>query len=362
MNIRIFIIPALALVAWSCSHDAPDPVLTVTVDATEINAGQTVTLTIKHNLDGIAIYNGEEGNNYFNSAAYILAGKTEDDLLNNVYRPVDDSVIPLEYDFSDATVGATTIGSGYIEVVNANSGDNLMGSEAEIVNNPDTGGKMLQITSTHPDWWYQALRVNLNSKIGSNTNLTLRMRFDHDYLEDIYTGAQSADITTFGVVVRLAGKAAGSDEVVFNDNTVWDIYWQPSTSWSEYTVDLSRVVSEWQTGTGLEMETINYAQILFVASGSIGYVGNIYVDYVQFGDYDYVAFDTGETITMNNGPGTATYTHTYNTPGEYTIVVIGTTVGDKVQGASYTNDRVNATGANEYDIKRVIRTIDIKVN
>ena len=76
------------------------------------------------------------------------------------------------------------------------------------------------------------------------------MRFDKDILGDVSSGEQRPDITTFQVVIRLGGIGVGETEVIFRDETVWDIYWNPNTAFTDYSVDLSSVIDAWQGATG----------------------------------------------------------------------------------------------------------------
>lgn len=346
----------------SCTNDAPEVKLTVVADKTTVAVGEPVTLSINHNVLGLCVFTGEEGHNYYNSASYLLDGKTEDEIKNNIYREPDPDIKPMIYDFSDAQPGAPVVGAGMVDVVDVNSQNSLIGSEAEVVIDPLTGSPALCIESVHPDWWYQALRINIDSKLGSNQKLTLTMHFEKDVLEDIYNGTKHPEIADFCVVVRAAGKAPDSDEIVFNDNTVWDIYWVPSLELTEYSVDLSRVIAEWQGGTGLEMETLSYVQILFTSAGSVGYVGKIYVDKVEYGEYDFKPFDTAEGILLGNGPGTVTYTHAFDKPGEYEMVVMGTNTSWKhYTSDGYNNSVADKISADEYKYDRQIRSVKIKV-
>lgn len=347
---------------FSCTSEAPEVKLSVVADKTDVSVGEPVTLTISHNVQGLSVFTGEEGHNYYKSAAWLLQDKSEEDIKNNIYREPDPDIKPMIYDFSDAVPGASVVGSGMIDVLDVNSGNSLIGSEAEVVVDPLTGGNALCIESTHPDWWYQALRINIDSKLGSNQKLTLTMHFEKDILQDTYTGVQHPEIADFCVVARAGGKAPDSDEIVFSDNTVWDIYWKPSLEASEYSIDLSRVIAEWQGGTGFEMETLSYIQILFTATGSVGYVGKIYIDKVEYGEYDFKPFDTGEGILIGSASGVATYTHAFSKPGEYEMVVVGTNVSWK----NYSSDGYNSSmgdkiSASEYNYDREIRSVKIKV-
>lgn len=352
---------ALAFGLSSCTSEAPDVNLTVTADKTTVAVGEPVTLTITHDALGLSVFNGEKGHDYYNSALYLLQGKTEEEIKNEIFRQPDPDIKPLMYDFSDTKPGDAATASGYVEAVDLRNGGTLIGTEAEFVEGPD-GGTSLCFESTHPEWWYQAIRINTDSKLGSNQKLTLTMRFEKDILEDTNTGEQHPEIVDFCVVVRLGGKAVGSDEVEFSENTVWDVYWKPSKQQQDYSVDLSRVVEQWQAGTGKELETLSYVQILFSATGTVGYVGKFYIDRVTFGDYDYYPFDQGEAIVLGAGPGTYSYTHAFSAPGEYEMVVVGTNTSWKnYHGNGYNGSIDDKISADEYNYSREVRKIKITV-
>lgn len=353
---------AAVLAMAGCTSDAPKVNLTVSADRSTVAVGEPVTLSITHNVVGLSIFTGDEGHNYYKSAAYLLAGKSEDEIKEEIFRDPDPDIKPMLYSFEDINPGDPGSADNYVDVISVNTGETLIGSEAEFVADPLTGQTALCIESTHPDWWYQALRINLDSKLGSNQRLTLTMHFDKDVLSDTYTGVEHPEIVDFCVVVRAGGKAPGSDEVVFSENTVWDIYWAPSLQPADYTVDLSRVIDEWQGGTGLEMETLSYVQILFTSTGSVGYVGNIYIDKVVYGSYDYKPFDTAFTPSLSEGPGTLKFSHVFSEPGEYEMVVVGTNTSWK----NYTSNGYNGSvadkvSADEYNYDRQTRSVKITV-
>lgn len=361
-SLNIFISLAVFVALTSCTGDAPKVKLAVTADKTTVAVGEPVTLSITHNAVALSVFTGEEGHSYYNSAAYLLQGKTEDEIKSTIYREADPDIKPMEYFFDDVEPGQAATDGLLVNVVDVNSGTSLIGSEAEFVNDPLNGQTALCIESTHPDWWYQALRVNLDSKLGSNQKLTLTMHFEKDILQDTYTGAPHPEIGDFCVVVRAAGKAPGSDEIVFNDNTVWDIYWAPSLTPQEYSVDLARVIAEWQGGTGLEMETLSYVQILFTSTGSVGYVGKIYIDKIEYGSYDYKPFDTGQSISISEGPGVIKFTHAFDKAGEYEMVVVATNTSWKhFTSDGYNNSVADKISADEYNFDREVRTVKIKV-
>lgn len=348
----------------SCGEEeAPSLHLSVSADHTQVKVGEPITFDIRHNATALSIYTGDEGHDYRTSAHFLLQGKTNEDLQNNNYRPLDPEIIPYTCDFSNTQAGATTVTGNLVEVRDANSGDNLIGSQAEIEPDASLQKNVLKIISTHPDWWYQALRLNTNAKLGSNKKLTLQMRFEKDILEDVNSGEQHPEITTFPVVIRLGGIGTGETEVTFSDATVWDIYWNPSITYTDYSVDLTAIIDAWQGATGKTLGTLSYIQILFTANGSIGYVGNYYVASATYGDIDYIPFSVGKSLNINDNSGTSTYQYTYTQPGNYKVVVIGTNTSMKnYSGGGYKDNVGNNITAAEYDYNTRLSTIDITVN
>lgn len=348
----------------SCSkEEAPSLHVSVSADKTQVKVGEPVTFSIQHNAIALSIYTGDEGHDYQTSANFLLKGKTNEDLQNNNYRPLDPDIVPYNCDFSNTQAGATTIADNLAEVRDANTGDNLIGSEATIEQDATLQKNVLKITSTHPDWWYQAFRLNTNAKLGSNKKLNLRMRFEKDILEDVNSGEKHPEITTFPVVIRLGGIGIGETSVTFSDATVWDIYWNPSTTYTDYSVDLTAIIDAWQGATGKTMGTLSYIQILFTTNGSIGYAGNYYVASATYGDIDYIPFSVGYSPNINDRTGAVTYQHTYTQPGKYQVVVIGTNTGMKNYSDSGYKDNVgNNISADEYGYHTRFSTIDITVN
>jgi len=359
-----FIFILLAALLVSCKdEEATSTRISLEADKLQVNVGDPVTFTINHNAMAVAIFTGEKGHDYQTSAAFLLDGKNKEDIENNNYRPVDPAVVPYNCDLSKTEAGASTIADDLMEVRDANGGWSLIGTEAEVVADPTLQKNVLKVASKNPDWWYQALRFNINSRLGTNKNFTLRMRFEKDILEEIYSGEQHPEITTFPVVIRLGGKGAGDTDVTFSDATVWDIYWNPNLEYTDYSVDLTRIIAEWQTATGKTMTELSYIQILFTSNGSIGYVGDYFVESATYGDIDYIPFSTAYVLPVSDKSGHITYQYSYSTSGTYKVVVIGNNVGfKKYSGDGYKDDRGETLGANEYDYSTQMSTLEIVVS
>lgn len=354
---------AISLFMACSEEDAPNLRISVKADKTEVKVGEPVTFSIWHNAMALSIYTGDDGHDYKTSACYLLHGLDDADLQINNYRPVDPEIVPYNCDFADTQAGATVIKEHLLEVINAGSGDNLIGSEAEVVYDESIRQNVLKITSVHPEWWYQALRLNTQAKLGTNKKLNLRMRFDKDILEDVSSGTPRPEITTFQVVIRLGGIGAGETDVIFRDETVWDIYWNPSLTYADYSVDLSSVIDAWQGATGKTMATLSYIQILFTPSNNAGYLGDYYIASASYGDIDYIPFATGQSLSINGNSGIAEYQYIYTQPGTYQVVVIGTNTSMKnYSGSGYKENVGNRINAGEYNYNTQLSTIDITVH
>ena len=358
----MFLLTISLLIACS-EEDAPNLRISVEADKTEVKVGEPVTFSIWHNAMALSIYTGDDGHDYKTSAYFLLQGLADTDLQNNNYRPIDPEIVPYNCDFANTQTGATTIKDNLSEVINAGSGDNLIGSEAEVEYDESIQQNVLKITSVHPEWWYQALRLNTHAKLGTNKKLNLRMRFDKDILEDVSSGAPRPEITTFQVVIRLGGIGVGETDVIFRDETVWDIYWNPNIAYTDYSVDLSSVIDAWQGATGKTMATLSYIQILFTPSNNAGYLGDYYIASASYGDIDYIPFATGQSLNINDNSGIAKYQYTYTQPGTYQVVVIGTNTSMKNYSNSGYKDNVgNKINASEYNYNTQQSTIDITVH
>lgn len=164
-----FILLLAATTFIACNEEeAPSLHISASADKTEVKVGEPVTFSIRHNAMAVSIYTGDDGHDYKSSAYYLLLGKTNDDLQNNNYRPIDPEITPYNCNFADTPAGSTSITDNLAEVVNAGSGDNLIGSEAEIEYDESIQQNVLKITSVHPEWWYQALRLHTDAKLGTN--------------------------------------------------------------------------------------------------------------------------------------------------------------------------------------------------
>lgn len=364
MKAHILLISGLLLsTLGACTKDNPEEVdLSVTADKTQVRVGDPVTFTIHHNVNALAIYTGDEGHDYLKSIDNVLKGKSSQELQGKNYRPTDPDVIPYKIDFSSTQVGSTTLADGAFEVRNANSGANLVGSQAEVVTDATIGKNVVKVDAQHPNWWYEGLRLNVNTKVGNNKKMTLRMKFASTTLKSADDQSLHPEETKFPIVIRLGGIAEGDTAVTFDGSTVWDLYVEPKTEYTDYTFDISRVINAWENAVNKKMATLSYIQILFTTVGAnIGYIGDYFIESANFGAIDYKAFDTGNGITITNNSGITKYSHRYDKPGSYEVVVVGSSSGFKTYSKDGYKTDLRNVNANEYKYNTLYRTIKITV-
>ena len=352
----------IALFVASCTEEAVTPSLTLTADKTTVSVGEPVTFHLLQDVQALSLYTGDAGHDYYKSGAYVLRDVTDSELSETIYRPEDTSVKRIDIDMAGSEPGSDVAAGGALEVRHATQGNNLIGTEAAIVYDELAGQNVLRITSIRPDWWYEALRINLNSPLGTDRNLKLTMRFDYPSPSEISTGNPRPDVGASPVVIRLAGKGAGDTEPIFCEETVWDIFWMPTDQYATFVVDLGRVIPAWEAASGRLMEELTYAQILFTATGNVGYVGNIYLSHVSFSDRCYKDFDYGFGISLPDGPGTIDYVYTYSEPGTYRVTAVGTNASYKNYSADgYKKTMDGQVSASEYDYARQLSEMTITV-
>ena len=357
---KIFLgVVTMLLIACSKDEQPEDVQISVTTDKNQVKVGENIQFRVQHNASAVTIFTGDEGHNYDTSAYVLLNGKTEEDIQNNVLRIADPDIKPYRADFAKAQVGVNPFLGGIFRVLNANSGDDL--DIAKVVSDATINQNVLKVTSTNPDWWNEALRLNVNSKIGSDKKLTLRMKFDKVVLEEPRSGTQRPDVETFPVVIRLAGIPEGETDVIFNDSSVWDIYWKPNTSYTDYTLDLARHIAAWEQGTNKKMATLSYIQILFTANSGAGYIGDYYIESAWYGGVSYFSFDTGKALPVSTNTGELIYNYTYTKTGTYKVVVVGTRNGFKDYSGKGYKEEKSTSSSNEYNYNRKTAVLEITV-
>lgn len=343
-------------IMFSCSKgDLESPGVVVSVSSQNVKVGETVEFVIEHNALVGSIYTGDDGHNYSLSADFLLSGKSEEDIKNNVYRPIDPDIKKVSFDLSTANPGDAIICGDSVDVIDNNNPDNeLINNEAKISFDIETQKSVLEVDLQHPEWWYQALKFKIGSKIGENKKLTIRMKYEFPYLVDLNTDEQFPDLNQIQAVVNLSGYGVGDETPTFNDATVWDIFTTPNIAYHDFQIDLTNVISAWENNVGKTMEKLDYVTIRFVSTTvngtPVGYRGRYYVESASFGDLSYFPFDTGVALNVTDASGVLKYEYTYNEPGEYEAVIVGTNISwKKFSGDGYIYVRGDNLNANEYD-------------
>lgn len=352
-----YILAFLVLSCFICSctkGDMESPSVVVSVSSQNVKIGEPVEFVIEHNALVGSIYTGDKGHNYSLSADFLLAGKTEEDIKNNIYRPVDHDIKKVSFDLSTAKPGDDIICGDSVGVIDNNTQVSLINQEAKVVFDIETQKSVLEVDLQHPDYWSQALKFKIGSKIGENKTFSLRMKYEFPYIVDLTTGEQFPDLNQIPVIVNLSGYGVGDDTPTFNTATVWDLFTSPSLEYHDFQIDLADIITEWEKNAGKVMEKLDYVTIRFVSSTvngtNVGYRGKYYVESASFGDFSYFPFDTGVALNVSDATGILKYEYTYNEPGEYEAVIIGTNISwKKFSGDGYIHVRGENLNANEYD-------------
>ena len=360
MKTHILLISGLLLTALgACTKDKPEDVdLSVTADKTQVRVGDPVTFTIHHNVNALAIYTGDEGHDYQKSADNILKNKSSQELQSKIYRNYDANIIPYRLNFDKSEVGAKTPFEGGAFEVSSNL------ASSEVVTDASTGKKVLKLVSAHPEWWSETLIFNVNTKVGNNKTLTLRMKFETDIQKDFTNNTPHPEDKNLRIVTKVAGIAEGETQVTFRDVTVWGRELPNiSTSYADYKVNIGEIIEAWENSMGKKMEKLSNIRIIFPAKdgSNIAYIGNIYLESASFASIDYFPFDTGKGITITDNSGVTKYTHTYDKAGTYEVVVVGSSSGFKSYSKDGYKTDVGTVSADEYKYNTEYRTIKITV-
>lgn len=357
----------VALISCDCK-DAIETNVLLEVDKTVVKVGETVTFSVKHNANYLSIYTGDASHDYFTSASFILQGKNNEDLQNEVFRPTNPNIKPYVCSLADTPIGAVSVKDNLLDYRSLD-GDGLSlinnpvltDNRAEIVFDDSIKNSAFKVSHLYPQYWSHGLRFNVNTGVGENTKLTIRMRFAKNYLTSPDTGKPNSAVTTFTSLVSLGGIAQGESTVQYKDP--WStVEWGPSLTYLDYTVDLAATIDAWETLVGKKMETLSYIQLRFVAMNDAGYVGDFFIESAKYGGTEYFPFSVGKSLPVIDNSGLNTFKYTYKKSGTYNAIIIGNNVGTKkYSGDGYQDNKVDVIGADEYNYNSQLSSVKIVV-
>ena len=373
MKINIFTVSlfCLSLFFSSCdrSSDALDPSVSVTVSSNTVKIGDEITVIVKQNTNSLSIYTGDTTHNYLRSADYLLKGKSNQDLQNSIYAPLDPNSVSMKFDFSTNLLTASTLLNGLAAVTDINKNVSLFPLSTDADLTQDNGNVVLRLQAS-PGNWVRALRIFPNMKIGGNKTCVTRLRFlntnEVNKVGNTWVSLVNSKPAPMSIVTRISGIAVGettpSAFLVNSVGTTASYMMTPDTTYQNQSVDLTPYITDWETQTGKHLDKIAGIQFFYSGSSSVAYNGKVLIQSITVGGLAYLNFDTGISLPVLDNGGVVSFKYKYSTPGVYNITVIGTNYSYKnYSGNGYQSSRGDNINANEYNsnTKSVIVPITI---
>lgn len=372
-RIYIKLIPVMIMAFSSCDDSVEIDEVLFMAEPTTITSGETVTFTVGNGADALAIFYGDNGNDFQRSRLNLveMPGYSEDELRNNVFAERIDALKEYRNYIPDDGMPA---GAGF------------------------TGGGIQLFEGTIVPWDYsdvtnsQYIELNLTDRSTQtfsfspgaaviptmlDINLGQNNAMDTGPDDDLFIFMAAPDGFTsssdqgfdlkFGVQLVIGGIETGiaySTQGNMREIVVERIF------------DLNGIINAFQSDNpGVDMsQGIDEVRLIFNADepGDVNddgdlltYTGRVYIQEILVGNVEnmYRKFDEGVTLPFVHRGTTIETTHTYNTPGTYTAMLVATYIGGKkYSDDGYRTNRANEILFSEYDIERVFKQVVITVN
>jgi len=346
--------------------DAIDPIVTISSSKATVKVGEMVEISIKHNTNNVSIYTGDSTHNYLNSAAFLLYGKNNKNLKENLYLPTDPYGVVSKADFTTITDGKLTGIGSVVTVVNSKvvgypAPTFVVDTENEVGNGKNV--LSLKVSPKAAPAVNQGLQVYPNLTLRQFKLCVVRLRFSEDTLlqkvNNVWS-VMSGLIPKLNIGVRIDALAAGETDVAKSSKyaelvpgvvEASLISLIPSTKYQDFSFDLSRYVLDWETRKKKDMGKLLGVQFYFHGGSKPGFEGNVYIESVTIAG-KVMPFDMGVPLKVVDSNGVLTYKHSYSKPGTYSVKAIGSTYGSKqYSGNGYQTYRGDNINENEYDRK-----------
>lgn len=357
----------------SCDDSAEIDEVLFMAEPTTVTPGETVTFTIGNGADALALFYGDDGNDFERSRLNLveIPGYSEEELRNNVFAERIDALKEYRNYIPDNGMpdGAGFTGGGiqlYEGTIVSWDYSNVTNSQYIELNLTD---RSTQTFSFSPD--AAVIPTMLDINLGQNNAMDTGP--DDDLFifmatPDGFTASsdQGFDVK-FGVQLVIGGIETGI--AYATQSNMREIVVQR-------TFDLNGIINTFQSDhPGVDMrQGIDEVRLIFNADdpGNVNddgdlltYTGRVYMQEILVGNVEnmYRRFDEGVTLPFVHQGTTIEMTHTYNTPGTYTAMLVATYIGrKKYSGDGYRTNRANEILFSEYDIERVFKEVVITVN
>ena len=357
----------------SCDDSAEIDEVLFMAEPTTITSGETVTFTIGNGADALALFYGDDGNDFERSRLNLveIPGYSEEELRNNVFAERIDALKEYRNYIPDNGMpdGAGFTGGGiqlYEGTIVSWDYSNVTNSQYIALNLMD---RSTQTFSLSPD--AAVIPTMLDINLGQNNAM------DTGPDDDLFIFMATPDGFTassdqgfdmkFGVQLVIGGIETGI--AYTTQSNMREIVVQR-------TFDLNGIINTFQSDhPGVDMrQGIDEVRLIFNADdpGNVNddgdlltYTGRVYMQEILVGNVEnmYRRFDEGVTLPFVHQGTTIEMTHTYNTPGTYTAMLVATYIGrKKYSGDGYRTNRANEILFSEYDIERIFKEVVITVN
>jgi hypothetical protein len=359
----------------SCEKEDVAADVLFTSDKTTAKVGEAVTFTIGSGADLSSVYTGDVGRDFEKSRINLVEvkGFDEDYLRKNLvaerlsdmkeyfwYVP-DSPTVPSNMSLSK---GDLTIYDGKLVAWDVSNATKSQYLSVDVPNEPLTWTikpdkavlpAMLRYTTTN-----LASLGALNTVV--NNNVSLWMSFPDGFTKESQLGISMR----YGFQFVIDGKASA---ITYQTGTFRELLQATN-------LNLQAAITAWLTAnpTANPKAGIDEIRIFLNADNPattdddgdlLNYKGKLYIQDIRVGTSDNMikAFDKGVGFNYVYPGTTQTYQYKYTKAGTYKATLVSTFVGrKKYSGDGYQTNRANEVSADEYELKRDFKTIEIKVN
>ncbi len=292
----------------------------ISTEQAQIYLGESVTFNLDYEAASLAIYTGDQGAEYEYSYYGVIADLDNADILNETYLRPDTTVTPYNFAFEDYTSELFDIVKGDITLSTPESQLGILGSVEQAEGEPAA----LCVELTDTKGWDNYLRFTLKDESGevgkvvdSNKELKMRMKFD--------VGSESK---IFQVLATLKGRSEDGEPTIVKYGYYANKL-SPSTEYTDYTFDLTSEFASWESKALVTMAYIEEINIIVRDFDDVGW-SKFWIESIEFGDNGYFPLSSGYSVSTFEASGVATYEHTYNEVGSYSVVAVAVTNGKRV--------------------------------
>lgn len=366
----------VAGLAGCSKDDLPTPDVSFSADKSTVNKGETVTFSFGAGADALSVYPGDAGRDFEKSRLNLIELKnySEDQLRTQLFAtPIPGmkeyltrlprlDAIPADFKFTGAEMQlyngmlvpwdyAKTTDSRYVRL--KTQGDDPLTFSFSGKN---------AVVPTMLDYDNTKLRSLGAINNVANNNVVIYAAFPDGFTPQSTVGTS----VRLGIQVVIDGVPTG---ILYLNTTVRELL-------NPLTFNIDPLTKTWRTANPTKDVKKGIEEVRLILNADdptktdddgplLNYNGNAYIQEIRIGSADNMikAFDLGITVPYVYDGQTVNYKYTYTTSGTYRATMVATYVGRKqYSGDGYQTGRADEILASEYPVKRVYKTVEVKVN